>query len=67
MADVLTTYNLFEGSYVEATSGSYDIAQDGQHFVMIKQDESSTFVTEVRVVLGWADELKKRTANNGSN
>ena len=50
---------LFEGSY----AASYDVASDGQHFVMIKQDESATLLTEARVVLGWAEELKRRTGN----
>jgi serine/threonine-protein kinase len=54
---------LFEGIYVAGT-GSYVVAPDGQHFLMIKQDQSSTFLTEARVVLGWAEELKHRTANN---
>jgi hypothetical protein len=52
---------LFEGSYPAGTH-SYDVAADGQHFLMIKQDQSSTFLTEALVILGWADELKRRTA-----
>jgi len=53
---------LFEGSYLAGTH-SYDVAPDGQHFLMIKQDQSLTFLTEARVILGWADELKRRTAS----
>ena len=47
---------LFEGSY----NRSYDVAPDGQHFVMIRQDEAATSLAEARVVLGWAEELKRR-------
>jgi serine/threonine protein kinase/Tol biopolymer transport system component len=50
---------LFEtSSYLGA--GNYDVAPDGQHFVMIKQEGASTSPTELNVILNWFDELKRR-------
>ena len=45
-------------SYV--TSGSYDVAPDGQHFLMLKQEEASGSPTELHITLNWFDELKRR-------
>jgi hypothetical protein len=47
---------LFEGDYLFSAS-SYDVAPDGQQFVMIKP---SAAVTEAQVVLNWQEELKRR-------
>jgi hypothetical protein len=40
----------------------YDVAPDGQRFLMIKQGESAA-LSEAHVVLDWAQELKRRTEN----
>ncbi len=40
--------------------GNYDVAPDGQHFLMLKQEEASTSPTELNVTLNWFDELKRR-------
>jgi hypothetical protein len=52
---------LFERSDMAGTR-SYDVTPDGQQFVIIKQDESTRPLTEAHVVLGWAEELKRRIA-----
>jgi serine/threonine-protein kinase len=53
---------LFEGRYVNSRIGNenpyYDIAPDGQQFLMIKEDEGSQ-VAQINVVLNWFDELKR--------
>jgi len=41
-------------------SGNYDVAPDGQHFLMIKQEDTSTSPKELNVVLNWSEELKRR-------
>ena len=50
---------LFEGSY--RTGNHYDVAPDGQHFVMIREgspnDQSSP--ADFIVVLNWFEELKR--------
>ncbi|MCI0491252.1 MAG: winged helix-turn-helix domain-containing protein [Blastocatellia bacterium] len=53
---------LLDGAYrVEAGTllPSYDIAPDGQRFVMLKNETEST-ATELNVVLGWFEDLKRR-------
>jgi serine/threonine-protein kinase len=56
---------LFEGSYV-AGPRMYDVSRDGQRFLMIKVDESAAPLTEARVVLGWTEELRRRTGGTGA-
>jgi serine/threonine protein kinase len=41
-------------------AGNYDVAPDGQHFLMIKQDDAQTNPKELNVVLNWSEELKRR-------
>ena len=40
--------------------GNYDVAADGQHFVMITQEDTNATPNELNVVLNWADDLKRR-------
>jgi eukaryotic-like serine/threonine-protein kinase len=40
--------------------GNYDVAPDGQHFLMIKQEDISTSPKELNIVLNWSEELKRR-------
>jgi serine/threonine-protein kinase len=40
--------------------GNYDVAPDGQHFLMIKQEDLSTNPKELNVVLNWSEELERR-------
>lgn len=39
--------------------GNYDVAPDGQHFLMIKEKEAPASSKEVSIVLHWTDELKR--------
>jgi serine/threonine-protein kinase len=50
---------LFEGKfqYPGVTISQYDVAADGQHFVMVKEDEP--WPTQIHVVQNWFEELKK--------
>jgi serine/threonine-protein kinase len=42
------------------TSSNYDVTADGQHFLMIKDDDQDSATSkEVVVVLGWGDELSR--------
>lgn len=45
------------GSYL--ATGNYDVAPDGQHFLMIKEQEALPTSKELGVVVHWTDELKR--------
>ena len=48
---------LFEGRY---PGGSWDVTSDGQHFVMMRKDESPMVeATEFHLILNWFEELKR--------
>ena len=59
---------LWEGSYSQGTASScgmpgvsssnYDVAADGQRFLMVRDDDQSAFATTVVVVLNWGEQLK---------
>jgi Tol biopolymer transport system component len=54
---------LFEGLYKRnptPTGADYDVALDGQHFLMIKSVEQATAATEINIVLNWFEELKRK-------
>lgn len=40
--------------------GNYDVAPDGQHFLMLKEKDAPASSKEVSIVLNWTDELKRR-------
>jgi Tol biopolymer transport system component len=52
---------LFEGSYLSSESDPefqyYDISPDGQRFLMIKEEQTTT--AQINVVLNWFEELKR--------
>ncbi|MFQ5789586.1 MAG: hypothetical protein ACE5JI_03830, partial [Acidobacteriota bacterium] len=50
---------LFEDSYDTLGSASYDVAPDGQHFVMVEMDEEARRVTHFNVILNWFEELRR--------
>jgi serine/threonine-protein kinase len=41
------------------TSSNYDVTSDGRRFLMIKDDQDTAVSSEVVVVQGWADELRR--------
>jgi Tol biopolymer transport system component len=53
---------LFERQYrsTNASLPTYDVASDGQRFLMVKQGEQGTSATQINVVLNWFEELKRR-------
>ncbi len=51
---------MFEGPYLNVPGVSYDVAPDGQHFVMIEENQKQAPTTELNVVLNWFEELKRR-------
>ncbi len=54
---------LFEGQYLPtpATFPNYDVAPDGQRFLMLKPNEPEAAApTQINVVLNWFEELKRR-------
>ena len=53
---------LFEGQFFTAEAGNttYDVAPDGQHFLMIQPGEPEQGVTQINVVQDWFEELKER-------
>ena len=42
------------------SAGNYDVAPDGQHFLMIKQNDVQTNPKELRVIVNWSEDLKRR-------
>ena len=63
---------LFEGPYAmngrtESFLTNYDVAPDGQHFLMLKEEQDQSQAHQVlSVVLNWTEELKRRT-NTATN
>ena len=54
---------LFEGRYepTPATGPNYDVAPDGQRFLMLKPSEQEAAApNQIDVVLNWFEELKRR-------
>jgi hypothetical protein len=54
---------LFEGPYLTTplTSPFYDVAPDGQRFLMLKPaGQAQTAPTQIYVVLNWFEDLKHR-------
>jgi eukaryotic-like serine/threonine-protein kinase len=53
---------LFEGAYVLSprSGANYDVAPDGQRFLMVKATEQAQAPTQINVVLNWFEELKRR-------
>ena len=54
---------LFSGPYLRSSgfrSHTYDIAPDGERFLMIRESENDTLEGEIIVVLNWFEELKER-------
>jgi Tol biopolymer transport system component len=41
------------------SSSNYDVTADGQRFLMIQEGEQDAPATEIRVVVNWAEELKR--------
>jgi len=54
-----TTHKLFEGKYAWQRQLNYDVAPDGQRFVLIKPQGGGAS-HELRVVLNWFEELKAK-------
>ena len=52
-----TPHVLFQGSY---SITPYDVAPDSQHFLLVKDKEGQPEAREVKVVLNWVQELKRR-------
>lgn len=54
---------LFSGEYIPAPFGTanYDVAPDGQRFLMIKASKQTQAApTQINVVLNWIEELKQK-------
>jgi len=54
---------LFEGRYGDSpnpVTANYDVSLDGQRFLMTKESEQSSSVTQINVVLNWFEELKQK-------
>jgi serine/threonine protein kinase len=55
-----TPHPLFSTSGYLVGAGNYDVAPDGQHFLMIRQEEAAASPKELNVILNWSEELKRR-------
>jgi serine/threonine-protein kinase len=50
---------IFEGPYLNVPGVSYGVARDGQHFIMIEENQKQAPTTQFNVVLNWLEELKR--------
>jgi eukaryotic-like serine/threonine-protein kinase len=50
---------MFEGPYLNVPGVSYDVAPDGQHFMMIEENQKQGPTTQLNVVFNWFEELKR--------
>ena len=50
---------LFEEHYYAGVEPSYDVSQDGQRFLMLKESLEHPAATQLIVVLNWFEELKR--------
>jgi len=50
---------VFEGRYVNVSGLSYDVAPDGQRFLVLQPEYDDSEVRELHVVLNWFEELKR--------
>ena len=57
---------LFEGDFQRGavSRANYDVAPDGQRFVMIQVNDPDSGATQINVVLNWFEELKRRVPSN---
>ena len=51
---------LFEGRFLLWDVNTYDVARDGTRFLMIKEDPAESGPTQVKVVLNWFEDVKRR-------
>ena len=51
---------LFEGRYLSSNVNYYDVTRDGTRFLMIKEDPAESGPAQVKVVLNWFEEVKRR-------
>jgi len=65
--DVAEPRLLFEGRFEQIwpPGRSYAVTPDGERFVMIKRNQASP-PAQLQLVLGWADELKRRAPGRTS-
>jgi serine/threonine-protein kinase len=50
---------VFEGPYVNVSGLSYDVAPDGQRFLVLQPQYDDSQIRELRVVTSWFEELKQ--------
>jgi len=50
---------LYAGHSAEDALREYDVTPDGRSFVMIREVAPKSKATQLNVVLGWSDELRK--------
>jgi hypothetical protein len=54
-----TPRELFAGRYETAPDVNYDVAPDGQRFVMVRSVNEDRPLTNVNIVLDWSEQLKR--------
>jgi serine/threonine-protein kinase len=50
----------YVGGYLGLGTYTYDVAPDGQHFLMIKEKEAPSTPKELNIITNWTGELKRR-------
>ncbi len=60
-----TPVELFQGNFGNFRPGNYDVAPDGQSFVMLLASENANEEPELRVVLNWFEELEQKMTAAG--
>jgi serine/threonine-protein kinase len=54
-----TPHEIFEGAYLNVSGVSYDVAPDGQRFLVLQPQYDDSEVRELYVVHNWFEELKR--------
>ena len=50
---------VFEGPYINVSGLSYDVAPDGQRFLVLQSQYDDSQIRELQVVTNWFEELKQ--------
>ena len=54
---------LFEGRYESpAVRANYDVADDGQHFIMVRPSEQTLTANRFSVVVNWVEDVRRRAS-----
>ena len=51
---------MFRGPFLNVPGYSEDVAPDGKRFLMLKPEQAETPVTQLHLIVNWAEEVRRR-------